>query len=134
MRLRACRRRPHASCGSCAADLRVHRRTRGSSWGRTGLPRSRPNEPDLADFTYVPLDGGGFGYTAFVERAICQDTAYRARQGHRFTGETFHHSDAGSHYTATYFTGTLLLAGLVPSIGIVGEALDSALAETTIEL
>jgi transposase InsO family protein len=69
----------------------------------------------VADFTYVPLDGGGFGYTAFVidafagliagwecaltkntafvERAIRQATAYRARQGHRFTGDTIHHSD-----------------------------------------
>jgi len=27
---------------------------------------SRPNELDVADFTYVPLDGGVFGYTAFV--------------------------------------------------------------------
>jgi len=26
---------------------------------------ARPNELDVADFTYVPLDGGGFGYTAF---------------------------------------------------------------------
>ncbi|EUA76181.1 putative transposase for insertion sequence element IS629 [Mycobacteroides abscessus subsp. bolletii 103] len=60
---------------------------------------SRPNLLVVADFTYVPLDGGGFGYTAFVidayagliagwecsltkntafvERAIRQATAYR---------------------------------------------------------
>nr|WP_145929555.1 IS3 family transposase [Mycobacterium intracellulare] len=117
---------------------------------------SRPNELDVADFTYVPLDGGGFGYTAFVidafagliagwecsltkntafvERAIRQATAYRARQGRRFTGDTIHHSDAGSQYTATHFTETLMLAGLVASIGTVGDALDNALAETTIGL
>ncbi|EUA82189.1 integrase core domain protein [Mycobacteroides abscessus subsp. bolletii 103] len=117
---------------------------------------SRPNLLVVADFTYVPLDGGGFGYTAFVidayagliagwecsltkntafvERAIRQATAYRARQGHRFTGDTIHHSDAGSQYTATHFTETLMLAGLVPSIGTVGDALDNALAETTIGL
>src|SRR5262249_33257108 len=27
---------------------------------------SRPDELHVADFTYVPLAGGGFGYTAFV--------------------------------------------------------------------
>jgi len=117
---------------------------------------SRPNLLVVADFTYVPLDGGGFGYsafvvdafagliagwecsltknTAFVERAIRQATAYRARQGHPLTGHTIHHSDAGSQYTATHFTEELMLAGLVPSIGTVGDALDNALAETTIGL
>lgn len=117
---------------------------------------SRPNELDVADFTYVPLDGGGFAYTAFVidafagliagwecsltkntafvERAIRQAAAYRARQGHRFTGNTIHHSDAGSQYTAIHFTETLMLEGLVPSVGTVGDALDNALAETTIGL
>lgn len=79
---------------------------------------SRPNELDVADFTYAPLDGGGFGYTAFVidayagliagwecsltkntafvERAIRQATAYGARQGRPLTGDTIRHSDAGS--------------------------------------
>ena len=28
--------------------------------------RARPGQLHVADFTYVPLDGGGFGYTAFV--------------------------------------------------------------------
>ena len=64
----------------------------------------RPGQLHVADFTYVPLDGGGFGYaafvidafaglitgwecslskeTAFVERAIRQAAAWRARQGH----------------------------------------------------
>ena len=71
----------------------------------------------MADFTYVPLDGGGFGYTAlvvdafagliagwecslsketaFVERAIRQAAALRARQGHPLGGGAVHHSDAG---------------------------------------
>jgi len=72
--------------------------------------------------------------TAFVERAIRQAAAYRARHGHPLTGDTIHHSDAGSHYTATHFTEALMLTGLVPSIGTVGDALDNALAETTIGL
>jgi putative transposase len=31
--------------------------------------------------------------TAFVESAIRQATAYRARQGHPITGDAIHHSD-----------------------------------------
>ena len=78
----------------------------------------RPGQLHVADFTYVPLDGGGFGYTAFVidafagliagwecslsketafvERAIRQAAALRARQGHPIGGAAIHHSDAGS--------------------------------------
>ena len=37
-------------------------------------------------------------------------------------------------YTAIHFTDTLMLAGLIPSVGTVGDALDNALAETTIGL
>jgi serine/threonine protein kinase len=38
------------------------------------------------------------------------------------------HTDAGSQYTAIHFTETLILAGLVPSVGTVGDALDKGLA------
>ena len=107
----------------------------------------------VADFTYVPLAGGGFGYTAFVidayaglipgwecstskhtgfvEAAIRQAVAYRRRQGHPLGEEAIHHSDAGSQYTALHFGQTLFLQGLTPSIGSVGDAYDNALAETT---
>ena len=79
---------------------------------------SAPGQLHVADFTYVPLDGGGFGYTAFVidafaslitgwecslskqtafvEKAIRQAAALRARQGHPISGQAIHHSDAGS--------------------------------------
>jgi transposase InsO family protein len=75
----------------------------------------RPDALWVADFTYVPLAGGGFGYTAFVidafagyipgwecslskrtrfvESALRQATALRARQGHPVGGDTIHHSD-----------------------------------------
>ena len=117
---------------------------------------SAPGELHVADFTYVPLDGGGFGYTAFVidafagliagwecslskqtafvERAIRQAAARRARQGHPISGQAIHHSDAGSQYTSVRFAETLLLAGLTGSVGSVGDAYDNALAETTIGL
>jgi hypothetical protein len=50
---------------------------------------------------------------------------------HTPSGGTIHHSDAGSKYTATHFADTLMLAGLTPSVGTVGDALDNALAVTT---
>ena len=43
-------------------------------------------------------------------------------------------SDAGSQYTSVRFGQTLMLAGMKPSIGSVGDAYDNALAETTIGL
>jgi transposase InsO family protein len=72
--------------------------------------------------------------TAFAERAIRQAAAWRARQGHPLGDGAIHHSDAGSQYTSVRFAQTLLLAGLTPSVGTVGDALDNALAETTIGL
>jgi len=111
---------------------------------------SAPNLLDVADFTYVPLDTGGFGYTAFVvdayagviagwecsmvkdtgfvERALRHAAVFRARQGHPFN-DTIHHSDSGSQYTAIHYGETLMLEGLIPSIGTVGDALDNALCE-----
>lgn len=69
-----------------------------------------------------------------MESAIRQAVAFRSRQGYPLAGGTIHHSDAGSQYTAVRFGETLMLAGLIPSIGTVGDALDNALAETTIGL
>jgi putative transposase len=82
---------------------------------RRNFKAGRPGQLHVADFTYVPLDGGGFGYTAFVidafagliagwecslskqtafvERAVRQAAAYRARQGHPLGGSAIHHSD-----------------------------------------
>jgi len=80
---------------------------------------SRPGQLLVADFTYVALAGGGFGYTAFafdafagtilgwecslskatafVQRAIGQAAAaLRRRAGGPITWRAIHHSDAGS--------------------------------------
>jgi len=64
---------------------------------------------------------------AFVESAIRQAAGYRARHGYPITSGTIHHSDAGSQYASVHFTETLMLAGLMPSIGTVGDALDHEL-------
>jgi putative transposase len=115
-----------------------------------------PNRLLVADFTYVRLATGAFAYTAFVidafagvivgwecstskhtvfvERAIAQAAAFRARQGNPLQNKAIHHSDAGSQYTSVHLTETLHLHGLSPSIGSVGDAYDNALAETTIGL
>jgi len=130
--------------------------TRAPDLVKRDFKASAPGELHVADFTYVPLDGGGFGYTAFVidafagliagwecalgkqtafvEKAIRQAAALRARQGHPISGQAIHHSDAGSQYTSVRFAQTLLLAGLTGSVGSVGDAYDNALAETTIGL
>ncbi|ORW26119.1 integrase, partial [Mycolicibacter nonchromogenicus] len=77
-----------------------------------------PNRLLVADFTYVRLVTGVFVYVAFVidayagrilgwecsatkhtrfvESAIRQAAALRAREGHPLAGSTVHHSDAGS--------------------------------------
>jgi putative transposase len=117
----------------------------------------RPGQLLVADFTYVPLAGGGFGYvafvidafagsiagwecsvsktTAFVQRAIAQAAAaLRRAAGGQLPGPVIHHSDAGSQYTSLRFAETLMLAGIAPSVGSVGDAYDNALAETTIGL
>jgi putative transposase len=145
---------------------------RGPRKTRTTVPDpAHPRHPDLvhrnfradapgrllvADFTYVPLAGGGFAYVAFVidafagtirgwdcslsketrfvQLAIRQAIGQLARLGHPAGDGAIHHSDAGSQYTALRFTETLMLAGLAGSIGTVGDALDNALAETTIGL
>jgi putative transposase len=56
---------------------------------------------------------------------------YRAADG---TAKLIHHSDAGSQYTSFRFTQHLAEAGIDASIGTVGDALDNALAESTIGL
>ena len=83
-------------------------------WCGGGSAWRRPDALHVADFTYVPMAGGGFGYTAFVidayaglipgwecsltkntafvERAIRAAAARRAREGHPLD-DTIHHSD-----------------------------------------
>jgi putative transposase len=109
----------------------------------------------VADFTYVRLAAGAFVYSAFVidayagrilgwecstskhagfvESAIRQAVALRAREGHPIAS-AIHHSDAGSQYTAVKLGEILSLPNLRPSIGSVGDAYNNALAETTIGL
>lgn len=120
---------------------------------------STPTRPDqwwVADFTYV-WTLAGFVYTSFVTdvfsrrilgwrtsaskttplviSALEQALFTRRRHDARFTSNSLvFHSDAGSQYTAIVFTEALVDAGIAPSIGTVGDALDNALMESTIGL
>jgi transposase InsO family protein len=67
--------------------------------------------------------------------ALEQALFTRRRTDARFTSKGLvFHSDAGSQYTAISFTEALIEAGIAPSIGTVGDALDNALMESTIGL
>lgn len=120
---------------------------------------SAPTRPDqwwVADFTYV-WTLVGFVYVSFVTdvfsrrilgwrvssskttalvlSAVEQALFARRRHNSRFCSTGLvHHSDAGSQYTAVVFTEALVEAGMAPSIGTVGDALDNALMESTIGL
>lgn len=121
----------------------------------------RPGQLHVADFTYVPLDGGGFGYTAFVidafagliagwecslskqtafvEKAIRQAAALRPRQGHPISGTAIHHSDAGSQAIYLPAINRDPAAGRADRLrrlrrGRLRQRPGAALAETTIGL
>lgn len=109
-----------------------------------------PNQVWVTDFTYVPVCVG-FVYVALVidlysraivgwETSTIKDTAFvehclrmalwrREHTGRPVPEGLIHHSDAGSQYTSIRYTDTLILEGLQPSIGSVGDAYDNA-AET----
>lgn len=124
--------------------------------GRAWSTPTRPDQWWAADFTYV-WTMEGFVYTSFVTdvcsrrilgwrtsaskatplvmSALEQALFTRRRHDARFTSQGLvHHSDAGSQYTAISFTEALIDAGIAPSIGTVGDALDNALIESAIGL
>jgi putative transposase len=118
-----------------------------------------PTHPDqwwVADFTYV-WTLAGFVYVSFVTNvfsrrilgwrvstskatplvmaALEQALFTRRRHDVHFTSEGLvFHSDRGCQYTSIAFTEALVAAGIAPSIGTVGDALDNALMESTIGL
>ena len=53
-----------------------------------------------------------------------------ARSQARLCGGLVHHSDRGVQYVSIKYTERLAEAGLVPSVGSVGDSYDNALAET----
>jgi len=110
-----------------------------------------PNQVWVADLTYVRTLSG-WVYVAFITDAckrkiVACDGAYsmtqklvsgtlaiaigaRARAGHPVTAGLVHHADHGSQYTSVKYGEQLMLAGITPSFGTVGDSYDNALAET----
>lgn len=117
--------------------------------------RPSPNRLWVTDFTYVATLSGT-AYVAFVIDVYARRIIGWSAAGHMRTGLVLdalemavaarfragatdltgliHHSDAGSQYLAIRYTDHLQEAGIAPSVGTVGDALDNALAESTIGL
>jgi putative transposase len=114
-----------------------------------------PNRLWVADFTHVATWAGtvyvAFAIDVFSRKIVgwrarmsketdlvldAIDMGLAAQQYRPGPGsdKLVHHSDAGSQYTSFRFTQHLIDAGIDASIGTVGDALDNALAESTIGL
>ena len=108
----------------------------------------RPNVLWVSDFTYVAT-WAGFVYVAFVIDAYARrivgwrvsrsahagfvlDALEQALHDRKPVsgGGLVHHSDRGVQYVSIKYTERLAEAGLVPSVGSVGDSYDNALAET----
>ena len=108
----------------------------------------RPNVLWVSDFTYVAT-WQGFVYVAFVIDAYARrivgwrvsrsahagfvlDALEQALHDRKPVsgGGLVHHSDRGVQYVSIKYTERLAEAGLVPSVGSVGDSYDNALAET----
>jgi transposase InsO family protein len=107
----------------------------------------RPNSLWVSDFTYVAT-WAGFVYVAFVIDAYARrivgwrvsrsahagfvlDALEQALHDRKpVSGALVHHSDRGVQYVSIKYTERLAEAGLLPSVGSVGDSYDNALAET----
>jgi putative transposase len=108
----------------------------------------RPNKIWLADITYIPTREG-FLYLAFILDTHSRKVVGWSMAAHMRTklvvdalemavwrrgpvAGLVHHSDRGIQYTAISFGKRLEEAGIVPSMGRTGTALDNAMAESFI--
>ena len=108
----------------------------------------RPNALWVSDFTYVST-WTGFVYVAFIIDAYARrivgwrvsrtahagfvlDALEQAIHDRKPLSDAslVHHSDRGVQYVSIKYTERLAEAGLVPSVGSVGDSYDNALAET----
>ena len=111
---------------------------------------TRPDQLWIADFTQVAT-WQGLAYIAVVADAysrLCLGWRVQAdkttelvlaalemaiwRRGQMRAQGAIHHTDQGSQYTSFAFTRRLKDAGITPSMGTVGDALDNAMCESLI--
>jgi putative transposase len=110
-----------------------------------------PNRLWVGDFTYL-RSWEGISYFAFVVDAFSRKVigwqlashmrtdlvldALRMALGQREPGADFElvaHTDRGSQYTSADYTQTLEDAGVLASVGSVGDAYDNAMAESFVD-
>src|ERR1700737_1726646 len=105
----------------------------------------RPNQLWVADITYIPT-AAGFLYLAVVLAAFSRRSVGWAMETHlrtelllaglemaigqRKPSNVIHHSDQGSQYTSLAFGGRCREAGVLPSMGSVGDTYDNAMCES----
>ena len=106
----------------------------------------RPNKLWVADLTYVAT-WAGFVYVAFIidvfsrfivgwrvsrslKSDITLDALEQALAARAPDAGLIHHSDRGVQYLSIRYSDRLAEAGIVPSVGSVGDSYDNALAET----
>ena len=105
----------------------------------------RPNRLWVADATYIPT-WSGFLYLAIVLDVFSRKVVGWAMETHlrtelmlaaidmaitmRRPNEVIHHSDHGCQYTSYAFGKRCREAGIMPSMGTVGDAYDNAMAES----
>ena len=114
---------------------------------RRDFTADRPDAVWLSDFTYIRTWQGwaylaivldvytrrivGWQLASHMRQSLATDAldmAIAARQEH--TGGLIAHSDNGSQYTSYEYTERLREAGIAPSRGRTGTALDNAMAES----
>jgi len=119
---------------------------------RREFEAERPNQLWVSDLTYIKT-WSGFVFVAFVidvfarrivgwrvSRSLKTDIVLDALEQaifdrlERKSGGLVHHSDRGTQYVSIRYTERLAEAGIVPSVGSVGDAYDNALAESVIGL
>ena len=111
-----------------------------------------PNRRWVTDLTYVKARAQGWVYVSFITDLFsCKIVAWHAardlstqtvsdalvialdnrrREGHPAEHQGLvHHADHGSNYTSVHYGEQLANAGITPSFGSVGDALDNAVAE-----
>jgi len=106
----------------------------------------RPNQKWIADFTYIWTAEGwlyvsavidlfsrrvvGWSMAAHLRTELVLDAFNMAVWNRRPDGELVHHSDHGCQYTSLAFGRRLREAGIVGSMGTVGDCFDNAAAES----
>ena len=107
---------------------------------------TEPNQLWVADITYIPTWAGflylaivldvfsrkvvGWAMAADLGARLVVDALEMALWTRRPPAGVVHHSDRGSQYTSLAFGRRCREAGVVPSMGGVGDAYDNALAES----